>query len=106
MLYLMSSQMAEGEPAGLGWDVYRRLHTLKAIQADLEKDGDSYEQLSNVRAVIEAYRSGQLGWNPGLITYWSNGVQLCQPRPFDWDEFEAINAKYKGHNNFFTEPVG
>lgn len=86
--------------------MYRRLDSLKAIHAFLENDGDPFQLLSNCRAVIEAYRSGQLGWNPGLVTYWSNGKQLCQPRPFDWDEFEAINAKHNGHKDFWTEPVG
>lgn len=60
MLYLMASKMAEGEPDGLGWDVYSRLRSLKIIQASLEKDGDSYKQSS--RPTDRASWVGILDW--------------------------------------------
>ncbi|KAJ5983909.1 hypothetical protein N7481_006008, partial [Penicillium waksmanii] len=39
----------------------------------------------------------------GLVTCWSKGVKLSEPRPFDWDEFEAINRKHDGHEAFWVE---
>ncbi|KAJ5171983.1 hypothetical protein N7492_004576, partial [Penicillium capsulatum] len=62
-------------------------------------------QLENIKAVIKAYEDGSLDWRQGFVTYWSKGKQLCQPRPFHWDEFEAIYDKYDGHNSFWTEGV-
>lgn len=87
--------------------MYERLDGLKTIQAGLEKEGDRYNQIPNIQAIIAAYRSRKLDWNvTGMVTYWSKGTQLCQPRPFDWDEFEAINSKHEGHSSFWTEGVG
>lgn len=63
-------------------------------------------QLENIKAVIRAYKKGRLDWREGYVTYWSKGKQLCKPRPFDWDEFEAIYDGYNGHESFWTEGVG
>lgn len=76
------------------------------MQSAFEESVDEHEVLPNIRAVIEAYRSRQLDWNPGLIiTYWSNGVQLWQPRQFDRDELMAINTEHEGHKGIWTEPM-
>lgn len=96
--------MASRYPDGLSWDVVQRLDTLEGILGHLRESGDEFDQSANVEALIKAYRSGQLEWT-GLVTYWSKGVQLCQPRPFDWDEFEAINRKHKGSSAFWVEGV-
>lgn len=74
------------------------------MKTELERKGDERDQLSNIEALLEAYRSRKLQWT-GLVTYWSKGEQLCQPRPFNWDEFEAINRKHHGHKNFWVEGV-
>ncbi|KAJ5735008.1 uncharacterized protein N7483_000133 [Penicillium malachiteum] len=60
-------------------------------------------QQENIKAVLQAYLSGQLQWMEGYVTYWSKGKQLCQPRLFDWDEFEAVYDKFDGNNSFWTE---
>ncbi|KAJ5580258.1 uncharacterized protein N7459_006243 [Penicillium hispanicum] len=94
--------MAEGEPPGLGWDVYGRISTLKFMQSAMRDEGGHEDHLPNIDAVLDAYRSGTLGVT-GLCTYWSDGKPLCQPRLFDWDEFEGIYDKYDGSTSFWTE---
>ncbi|KAJ5698578.1 hypothetical protein N7462_000583 [Penicillium macrosclerotiorum] len=98
-------QMALNEPTGLKLNTYERLKCLRIMEEECQrKSEDKYCQLSNIQAIMRAYRSHRLEWN-GLITYWSNGIQLCEPRPFDWDEFEAINLKHEGHKGFWTEGI-
>lgn len=75
------------------------------MQSEISRKGDKYEQLPNLKAILKAYREGTLKAWPGLVTYWSDGKQLCQPRPFDWAECEAINRANEGTKAFFTEPV-
>ncbi|KAJ5548316.1 hypothetical protein N7513_005550 [Penicillium frequentans] len=58
--------------------------------------------IRNIRAILKAYREGNLDLN-GLITYWSHGDRLCQPRPFNWEEFDAINDAHEGHVGFWVE---
>ncbi|KAJ5726940.1 hypothetical protein N7493_005967 [Penicillium malachiteum] len=56
---------------GVGGGVRVRIDTLKRIQSSLVQDGDPDDQLLNVKAVIEAYRTKKLKWNPpqNLATY-------------------------------------
>jgi hypothetical protein len=89
----------------LSWDTIERVHMLEAMKTDLANTTDKYEQLSNIDAILKAYKACELVWHTGLVTYWLRGVQICQPRPFDWDEFEAINAHYRGDKGFWTEGV-
>jgi hypothetical protein len=91
---------------GKSWEVVQRLDTLRDIGSSLRTNGDDYNQEINVNAIIRAYQSGDLDWNPGLITYWSKGKQICQPRPFDWDEFFRVNKEHDGHESFWVEGVG
>ncbi|KAJ5288855.1 hypothetical protein N7478_001885 [Penicillium angulare] len=90
---------------GVSWDVIQRLESLTRIKAALAEDGDKYEQMANVKALMDAYASQKLVWNKGLVTYWTHGVQLSRPRPFDWDELEAINKKHNGDKSFWVEGV-
>ncbi|OQE30801.1 hypothetical protein PENFLA_c002G03843 [Penicillium flavigenum] len=90
---------------GLSWDTIERVHTLEAMKTELANTTDKYEQLPNIDALLNAYKAGNLEWHTGLVTYWSRGIQICQPRPFDWDEFEAINTHYKGDKGFWTEGI-
>ena len=96
--------MFASEPRGLSLQVVQRLDSLKRIEKDLEKE-DKYGQLVNVQAVMHAYRSAQLGWNPRLVTYWTDGRQICQPRPFSWDEFHEIKAQVKNDKCWWIEGV-
>ncbi|KGO78079.1 hypothetical protein PITC_041100 [Penicillium italicum] len=89
----------------LSWDAIQRVHALEAMKTDLASTTDEHDQLPNIEALLEAYKSGELDWNTGLVTYWSKGVQISQPRPFDWDEFEAINSHHGGYEGFWTEGV-
>jgi hypothetical protein len=93
------------EPPGLSYPVVQRLQTLKGMLAWLDSEGDQFELADNVKSIIEAYRSGQLKWNPHLVTYWAKGVQLCQPRPFRWNECDLINAQREGQKGFWVEGV-
>ncbi|KAJ5716165.1 hypothetical protein N7493_008076, partial [Penicillium malachiteum] len=91
-------------PKGLSWNVLQRLESLEFLQRKLEVD-DPNKQLANVKSIAEAYKSNQLGFND-LVTYWSHGTQISQPRPFNWDELLAINTHYEGSKGFWVEGVG
>lgn len=93
------------EPSGLTLDVVQRLQTIQVIELSLSDEGDEDEMALNVTAIMQAYRSGQLEWNPGLVTYWSKGVQLYERRVFDWKEFYIINQKHNGQKGFWVEGV-
>jgi hypothetical protein len=97
--------LAATERSDHSWDVIQRLDMLKTIQKHFEDKEDKYDQLPNVKAIIHAYRSKKLDWIPGLVTYWSHGTQLCEPRPHDWVECNALNDKYDGTKSFWVEGV-
>ncbi|KAJ5614298.1 hypothetical protein N7528_007952 [Penicillium herquei] len=91
---------------GKSLNVAYRLETLHRCLDYIKKNPDEdakYKQRKNVKALIEAYNSGHLEWSPRLVTYWSHGKQLCQPRPFDWDEAFYINKKHEGWEGFWVE---
>ncbi|KAJ5915125.1 hypothetical protein N7454_011237 [Penicillium verhagenii] len=93
---------------GKSWAVVQRIESLESMQKSLEdsEEEDEYKQLANVKALLKAYKSGELDWYaPGLVTYWSHGRQLCQPRPHDWDEFLEVNIKHDGEEGFWMEGV-
>ncbi|OQD63560.1 hypothetical protein PENPOL_c009G05776 [Penicillium polonicum] len=89
----------------LSWETVQRVHQLETMKTDLANTTDDYEQLPNIEALLEAYKSGELDWNTGLVTYWLKGAQISQPRPFDWDEFEAINSHHQGYKGFWAEGI-
>jgi hypothetical protein len=97
--------MMNDEAEDLSWNVVQRLDDLENIRSWLEKGNDDDDQISNVHAIIQAYTVGDLDWNAGLVTYWSKGKQLCQPRPFKWEEVLAISEKHKGHIGFWVEGI-
>ncbi|KAJ5082312.1 hypothetical protein N7532_011355 [Penicillium argentinense] len=81
---------------GLAWEVLERIQNLEEIGATLLQDGDEYALLPTISAIIQAYKTGTIGWYPGLVTYWYNGAQISQPRPFDWDEYGCISSHCLG----------
>lgn len=97
------NKIMEGEPEGLSWEVYRRLDSLKFMRRSLAEKGDGDEQLPNVEALLEAYRSGKLTWTPRRVTYWARGTQLSEPKEFDGDECERIGREYG--KSFWVEGV-
>ncbi|KAJ5155282.1 hypothetical protein N7492_008085, partial [Penicillium capsulatum] len=94
----------DGEDKNHSWEVIQRINSLKSLRANL-KNGDPNGEMINVKALLKAYRKGNLLWNSGLVTYWSKGRQLCQPRRFDWDEFEAIGDKYEYRKAMWVEGI-
>lgn len=89
---------------GLPWKVARRLDQLRIIEEDLAKN-DRQEQMSNVRAIVTAYTSGQLKWKRGTATFWSNGRMVWGPGEFDWKTFSEVNKAHQGHKSFWVEEV-
>ncbi|KAJ5770989.1 uncharacterized protein N7511_003040 [Penicillium nucicola] len=87
---------------GFEWAVVQRLNELDQILRWLQSES-KYNLVSTVRAVAAAYKSSTLAWSYGFVTYWSKGVQLCQPRPFNWEEFHYINELHEGHTAFWVE---
>ncbi|KAJ5494435.1 hypothetical protein N7463_010522 [Penicillium fimorum] len=90
----------------------QRLEEYMASRAELEAmtfpgseelSWETIRRLPNIEALLTACKSGELEWHTGLVTYWSRGVQICQPRRFDRDEFEAINLHLHGGKGFWTE---
>ena len=80
VIYTFLRELIEENP-GLDWKVIQRIETLKEIDKWLEEDGDKSKLRGNVKAVTDAYKAKKLEWTPGLVTYWSKGVQVSQPRP-------------------------
>ncbi|KAJ5153665.1 uncharacterized protein N7500_009104 [Penicillium coprophilum] len=99
------NEMMSSEAPGLSWPVVQRLKSLREMLEWLSSKGDEYESAANVAGLIEAYESGKLKYNRGLVTYWSHGVQLCEPRPFRWDECDLISAEHDGQKGFWVEGV-
>ncbi|KAJ6023772.1 hypothetical protein N7540_004569 [Penicillium herquei] len=79
---MLCSTFQASEP-GVNWTVRVRIDTLKRIETSLMNDGDPDEQLLNVRAIIEAYRSKKLEWKPLQVTYWARGEIYKGPEEFD-----------------------
>ncbi|KAJ5936653.1 hypothetical protein N7466_003103 [Penicillium verhagenii] len=94
-----------GESPLLSWDVIQRVNQLKELR-DWIWESDVNNQLANIYAVLVEYRAGRLqcgGTSKGLVTYWSHGVKLCEPRPFNWHEYNAFSKKYLGPHGFWVE---
>jgi hypothetical protein len=90
------------EEPGLSWPVVERLDELKGILEWLRKD-DEFEMFPNVEAIINAYRSESLKWIPFLITYWHNGSQISQLRPFRLKEHDHLSNHFG--RGFWVEGV-
>lgn len=89
-------------PQGLSWKVITRIKNLEKIQEYLLKNGDLYNQLVNVNALIEAYRSKKLDWD-GQVTYLSNGAPLARMK-FHWGDVHMYNDRCNG-DSFWVEGV-
>ncbi|KAJ6080030.1 hypothetical protein N7467_009783 [Penicillium canescens] len=98
-------EMIASEPAGLDLQTVERLVSLRAIEASLTEsdDADVYGQLPNIRALMKAYRNKELMFIRGMITYWSKGVLIGPPEPFDHKRHEAFLAQYETHREFWVE---
>lgn len=65
----MLSRLDSTEPKGLDEAVYRRIEVLKYL-----RDGGHEEDVKNIDAILEAYRTGKLKVVLGEASYWRNGV--------------------------------
>ncbi|KAJ5690928.1 hypothetical protein N7488_012495 [Penicillium malachiteum] len=91
---------------GYSRDTAQRIICLEKMVEDLQKpDEDYFEQISNAWAILEAYRSRKLEWIEGLVTYWSKGKQISEPRPFVMQEFTLINLEHEGDKSFWVEGI-
>ena len=82
-----------------------RIGCLQRIEKHLIKTEDPCKELPNVRAIIEAYRSGELAWDENT-TYWCQGKKIAGPSIFSWDDFRKYNTKEnRGHGGFWVEGV-
>lgn len=106
MLRAHRDKMIASENGGLSLDVVKRLDTLKKIEKHLVENGDPWEELPNVRAIIKAYRSKKLKWSgDGKATYWSRGQKLCEPKVWDYDDIIKVNREHDGSKAFWVEGV-
>lgn len=85
--------------------VIERLDGLKFIQKILEENGDPHSKLESVKAIIAAYRTGGLEWHEGLVTYWCQGRQISQPRPFESEEARLLGAHFEKDGGIWVESV-
>lgn len=88
----------------LDWKVIQRIELLKALKNDLLENGDVFEELSNVDAILKGYESGELEVD-GQVTYWSHGKLVSKQVEFDWQDFISLNKKHQGHKGFWVEGV-
>jgi hypothetical protein len=99
--------MIASEPAGLDWQTVQRLDSLKAIEKSIiESDvGDEHGQLPNIRALMKAYSIQDMMFIRGMMSYWTNGVQVGSPQPWDHKRHETLLAAHETHRGFWVEGV-
>ncbi|CAG7925482.1 unnamed protein product [Penicillium olsonii] len=98
-------EIADSQPKGLDLEVVQRLHHLSAIQNQLQTRGDPDDQLPNVRALLKAYRGGDLKVSRGMVTYWSEGVQLNKPEMFNRELHEKMIRENDATRSFWVEGI-
>ena len=93
---------------GLEPIVYYQIFTLQHLMENTQLCDD--QQQRNIRAIIQAYRSGSLRHDPKHVTLWWNGVQVEQLKcDEEWD-FDYDNALLRwkadlGDGKFWKERV-
>lgn len=106
MLKEHQDNLIYSEKRGLSLDVVKRLDYLRAIQKNLEENGDAFDELPNVTAIMAAYRSKRLKWsNDGEATYWFQGKQLCEPKKWSYHDITKAFQEAKGTTGFWVEGV-
>ncbi|KAJ6007939.1 hypothetical protein N7540_011915 [Penicillium herquei] len=87
---------------GLDLFVVYRLKDLKGMKNRFENDGDKRKLLPNINAIIKAYKSKQLEWKDGLVTYWAKGKNVSgEPKEFTWENYDFYCAKHGGGSKDF-----
>ncbi|KAJ5723426.1 hypothetical protein N7488_001461 [Penicillium malachiteum] len=89
-------EAAENKPdAAFGVPILARLNVLTAALKHIEEWGDVFHQKRNIEGIMKAYRSFDLWYTPGLVTYWYKGRQIGGPEKFEWS---AYLEYYNDHN--------
>ncbi|KAJ6031013.1 hypothetical protein N7540_001745 [Penicillium herquei] len=86
-----------------------KIKILKAQKANVDctlgREKRSIGRAANVRAIINAYETGQLGWEENA-TYWCQGRMIAGPSPFSWSDFRRLNTKTnRANGGFWVEGV-
>lgn len=92
---------------GLSLETILRINKLVMIEKQVEEWGDPCKELPNIRAIITAYRAGELVWEAhSRVTYWCNGKCIQGPSEFSWDDFRKLNTKEnRAGGGFWIEGV-
>ncbi|CAG8230998.1 unnamed protein product [Penicillium salamii] len=96
-------KIEDAAPKGHDFEVAQRLHHLSGIQNMLQTEGDPDGQLPNVRALLKAFRAGELKVERGMVTYWSNGVRLNEPTKFNRELHERMLRENDSTHSFWVE---
>ena len=81
------------EPASLKEQAYKRIYELRLLELDLVAKRDPQNQLPNVRALLKAYRSGDLEIQKGQVIFYLDGVPLGEPKEWNVKEYLAIQKE-------------
>jgi hypothetical protein len=94
------------EDSKMSLEAVTRVKNLDVIKEHLKTNGDPFEQLVNVTALIEGYRKGTFTWEDGKVTYWSSGNCMYGPVAFDltFEDAENYNTICDG-KSFWVEGV-
>lgn len=95
-------QTLNSMPKGMEWNIISRIRNLEHIQHHLEKYGDEFEQLLNVKNLIQSYKDGALKWD-GQVTYISAGKAMGRGK-FSWDDVHKYHDMCQGQS-FWVEGV-
>ncbi|KAJ5497512.1 hypothetical protein N7463_009499 [Penicillium fimorum] len=95
--------MINFERKGLSWEIVQRLDSLKKLEQILGRKDDD-DNLSNVKALMAAYRSGDLGWDRDLVSYWLNGKRLTGPKKLNIQELYSLSTEH-GPKGFWVEGI-
>lgn len=95
------------EPQGLSTEVITRLKRLELVKKGLMLNGDEYNSLPSIEAIMSLYRSGDYKWEQGKATFWLKGKRIAGPVDFDCDKFLGLSSQYNptGRDGFWVELV-
>lgn len=71
----------------------------------LKEKGDEFNYIPTVDAVMQAYRNKMLDWNLGLVTYWLDGRQICEPRLHDLGVLSILTEDPRYKKGVWVEGV-
>lgn len=91
---------------GLTLATAKRVEGLESLVAHIEKRRDPGRILLNLMTIKEAYKAKEMEYEPGLVTYWSRGVQVGGPAQFSLEDFlKHCRENGGGGKAFWVEGV-